>query len=194
MAERVLVVGAGDAGIAVVKELRANPRLGLIPVGFVDDDEAKQGMHIQGMPVFRGRERIAEIVVDHQVSQVIIAMPSAPGTVIREVLEVCERVGVPARTIPSLRDILAGRARIGEIREIQIEDLLRRSPVEIDSPAVGEMLRACRVLVTGAGGALWRCALAMSWAAGGAWCLSSRHRSRVGGRSRSLTRRHGASS
>jgi FlaA1/EpsC-like NDP-sugar epimerase len=154
MADRVLVVGAGDAGIAIIKEMRANPQLGLMPIGFVDDDETKQGMHIQGLPVFGGRERIAEIVVERQVSQVIVAMPSAPGTVIREVLEVCERVGLPARTIPSLRDILAGRARLGEIREIRIEDLLRRAPVEIDAPAVGEMLRACRVLVTGAGGSI----------------------------------------
>jgi len=151
---RALVVGAGDAGTIIVKEMRANPQSGLLPVGFVDDDPAKHGARIHDLPVLGGRERIPELVQDCDVGQVVIAMPTAPGIAIRETLEICERAGVPARIIPSMHDILSGLVRVDQIREIQIEDLLRRAPVQIDATAVERMLRGCRVLVTGAGGSI----------------------------------------
>jgi FlaA1/EpsC-like NDP-sugar epimerase len=151
---RVLLVGAGDAGTIVAREMRANPQFGLLPVGFVDDDEAKQGMRVLGLPVLGGRKRIPELVADHEIDQVVIAMPSAPGTAVREVLEICGRANVRARIVPGMYDILSGLVRVDQIREIQIEDLLRREPVEVDASAVERMLRGCRVLVTGAGGSI----------------------------------------
>lgn len=150
----VLIMGAGDAGAMIVKEMWANPQLGLAPLGFLDDDETKHGVRIHGVPVLGGRERIPEIARKVRVNEVIIAMPTAPGSAIRAVLDICAQIGVPARTIPGIYDILSGRVGVDQIREVEIEDLLRRAPVEVDSVAVERMVHGSRVLVTGAGGSI----------------------------------------
>jgi FlaA1/EpsC-like NDP-sugar epimerase len=152
--KRVLVMGAGDAGAMIAREMRDNPQLGLIPVGFVDDNKNKHGVRIHGVPVLGGRDDIAQLAREHDVSEVIIAIPTAPGSAIREILEICNRVGLPTRTIPGLYDILSGQVSISQIRAIDIEDLLRREPVHTDISAVEEMLQGSRVLVTGAGGSI----------------------------------------
>jgi FlaA1/EpsC-like NDP-sugar epimerase len=152
--KRVLVMGAGSAGSLIVKEMRSNPSLGLEPVGFVDDDQNKQGVRIHGVPVLGSREQIPELVKKHGAGEVIIAMPAAPGPAIRQILDVCSRAGIAARTIPGLYDILSGQVSISQIRKVDIEDLLRREPVRTDTSTVEQMLRGCRVLVTGAGGSI----------------------------------------
>ncbi|MBU0490778.1 MAG: polysaccharide biosynthesis protein [Chloroflexi bacterium] len=152
--KRVLIVGAGDAGAMIVKEMHANPQLGLIPVGFVDDDEHKQGMRIHGRPVLGNREQLPRLVRAHRVDEVIIAIPTAPGSAIRAILTACHQANVPARTIPGLYDILSGQVSVNQIRQVDIEDLLRREPVRTDTSAIGGMLRGRRVLVTGAGGSI----------------------------------------
>lgn len=151
---RVLIVGAGDAGTHIAREMRHNPQIGMDPLGFVDDDPAKQGTRIHGIPVLGGRQDIPRLVEEHPVDQVVIAMPTAPGKVIREVLEMCEAVGVPARTMPGTYELLDGRVSVSQIRPVEIEDLLRREPVETDFAAVQELIRGRRVLVTGAGGSI----------------------------------------
>jgi FlaA1/EpsC-like NDP-sugar epimerase len=150
----VLVMGAGSAGALIVKEMRANPQLGLEPVGFVDDDSAKHGFRISGVPVLGSRKEIPDLVEKHGIAEVIIAMPTAPGAAIREILDICSRVGIPARTIPGLYDILSGQVSVSQLRNVDIEDLLRRDPVQTDVTAVSEMLHGCRVMVTGAGGSI----------------------------------------
>jgi FlaA1/EpsC-like NDP-sugar epimerase len=150
----VLVMGAGSAGAMIVKEMKANPQLGLEPVGFLDDDRGKHGFRISGVPVLGGRKEIPDLVEQHGVAEVIIAMPTAPGVAIREILTICSEVGIPARTIPGLYDILSGQVSVSQLRKVDIEDLLRRDPVQTDVTAVGEMLRGCRVMVTGAGGSI----------------------------------------
>jgi FlaA1/EpsC-like NDP-sugar epimerase len=152
--KRVVVMGAGSAGAMIVEEMRANPHLGLVPVGFLDDDGSKHGVRIHGVPVLGGREKIAEVVRQYGASEVIIAMPAAPGSTIREILAICSRAGTPARTVPGLYDILSGQVHVGQIRDVDIEDLLRREPVQTDTSLVEGMLRNCRVLVTGAGGSI----------------------------------------
>jgi len=152
--KRILIVGAGDAGSMIVKEMRANPQLGMIPWGFVDDDRKKHGIRIHGIPVLGGRDHIPEMVKKYKIDEVVIAMPTAPGTVIRDVLETCQKAGIPARTVPGMYDILSGQVSIRQIRDIDIEDLLRREPVHTDITAVEQMLRDCRVLITGAGGSI----------------------------------------
>jgi len=152
--KQVLIMGAGDAGALIVKEMKSNPQLGLMPVGFVDDDESKRGVRIHGVPVLGSRERIPELVQKHQVDEVIIAMPTAPGRAIREVVDICHRAGVSARTMPGLYDILAGQVSVSQIRPVDIEDLLRREPVHTDVQAISSYLRAACVLVTGAGGSI----------------------------------------
>lgn len=152
--KKVLIMGAGSAGAMIANEMRSNPQLGLVPVGFLDDDGRKHGLWIQGVPVFGGRERIPEIAQEYQVAEVIIAIPTAPGSAIREILAACSQAGVPARTVPGLFDILSGQASVSQIRDVDIEDLLRREPVQTDTSSVEAMLRNCRVLVTGAGGSI----------------------------------------
>ena len=152
--ERVLIVGAGNAGALIVKEMLDNPQVGLEPVGFVDDDPAKHGVRMLGLPVLCGRAGIPDLVLQYRVNQVIIAMPTAPGRAIREVLEICQQAGVPARIVPGMCDILAGQVSVSQARQVEIEDLLRREPVQIDAAAVERMLRGARVLVTGAGGSI----------------------------------------
>ncbi len=150
----VLVIGAGDAGQMIVREMQANPRLGMIPVGFVDDDPRKQGLRIHGVPVLGDRRRIAELAREYQASQVVIAMPTAPGKVIREILHTCEQAGLPVRTVPGIYEILNGQVTVNQIRNVQFEDLLRRAPVQIDTAAVRGLIAGQRVLVTGAGGSI----------------------------------------
>jgi len=153
-ARRVLVMGAGNAGAMIVKEMRSNPQLGLEPVGFVDDDMYKHDVRIHGLPVLGGRHDIPEIVHEYRVAQVIIAMPTAPGKVIREVVEICERAGVETKTMPGIYELLDGAVSVNQLRDVEIEDLLRRDPIKTDIAAVQELLRGKRVLVTGGGGSI----------------------------------------
>jgi FlaA1/EpsC-like NDP-sugar epimerase len=151
---RVLVVGAGDAGAMLVREMEANPGLGLMPVGLIDDDPAKLGMRVHGVPVLGGRQDIEHAVAGEHVDEAIIAMPSVSGRVIRDILAVCGAAGVPARTVPGIYELLEGSVAVSEVREIGLEDLLRRAPVSIDLDEVGGYLHGARVLVTGAGGSI----------------------------------------
>lgn len=153
-ANRVLIMGAGSAGAMMVRELRENPQLALEVVGFLDDDPQKRDMQIYGVRVIGGAHDIPRLVVEHRVSQVIIAMPSAPGKVIRQVVEVCERVGVGTKSMPGIYELLDGKVSVNQLRDVQIEDLLRRKPVRTDVAAVGQLLRGRRVLVTGGGGSI----------------------------------------
>ncbi|NOR84016.1 MAG: NAD-dependent epimerase/dehydratase family protein, partial [Ardenticatenales bacterium] len=100
------------------------------------------------------REAMPALAAEHRVSEVIIAMPTAPGASIREILDVCRHAGVAARTIPGLYDILSGQATVSQIRDVDIEDLLRREPVQIDAAAVRDLLHGKRILVTGGGGSI----------------------------------------
>jgi FlaA1/EpsC-like NDP-sugar epimerase len=152
--QRVLIAGAGEAGALILRELRANPQTGLIPVGFVDDDSHKQGMLIQRVRVLGRCESIPSLVREHRIDQVIIAMPSASGSAVREIVDVCEQAGVRARIIPGMYELLSGAASIGQLRDVQIEDLLRREPVHTDTAQVAALISGRRVLVTGAGGSI----------------------------------------
>ncbi len=164
-ARRVLIVGAGDAGAMVVRELRKNGALGLEPVGFIDDDPVKQHVHIHDVPVLGNRNDIVEMVREYKISQVIIAMPTATGATIRDIVRICDQAGVRAQIVPGLGELLDGRASISNLRDVRIEDLLRREPVQTDVEAVAGLLRGKRVLVTGGGGSIgselcrqiWRC-------------------------------------
>ena len=152
--QRVLIAGAGEAGALILRELRANPQTGLIPVGFVDDDPRKQGMLIQRVRVFGGREAIPALVRDQQIDQVIIAMPAAPGSAVRGIVDICDQAGVRARIIPGMYELLSGAASINQLRDVQIEDLLRREPVHTDTAQIAALIRGRRILVTGAGGSI----------------------------------------
>jgi len=151
---RVLVMGAGDAGAMIVREMQANPGLGLVPVGLLDDNRAKIGMTVHGVLVQGTREDIPRLVREERIDEVIIAMPTAPGRAIRGVVRICQEAGVACKTMPGIYELLSGQVSVRQVREVRIEDLLRREPVRIDAAEAGRYLAGAVVLVTGAGGSI----------------------------------------
>jgi FlaA1/EpsC-like NDP-sugar epimerase len=151
---RALILGAGSAGQLIVKELKSNPQLGLQPVGFLDDDPDKRGMRIMNLPVWGELESLEAVAQAQNIDQVIIAMPTAPGKVIRELVNLCEKAHVPVKTVPGMYEILEGKVRVNQLRDVDIEDLLRREPIVTDIAAVRELIRGKRVLITGGGGSI----------------------------------------
>jgi FlaA1/EpsC-like NDP-sugar epimerase len=152
--QRVLVVGAGNAGAIVVREMLNNPSLGMEVVGFIDDDPRKRSARIVGVPVLGNRRAVPQLVVDHDIELVIIAIPTAPGREVRDIVAICERAGVPTKTMPGLYEMLGGTVSVNQLRNVQIEDLLRREPVRTDTEAVRRLIAGKRVLVTGGGGSI----------------------------------------
>jgi FlaA1/EpsC-like NDP-sugar epimerase len=138
----------------IVRELRSNPELGMLPVGFVDDDMGKHGLKIGGLPVFGALSQTAQIITREDVQELLIAMPSARGTTVRDLVRAALDNGVKARTMPSLTDILAGRVSVSALREIEIQDLLRREPITTNFDQVRTLASGQTVLVTGAGGSI----------------------------------------
>jgi FlaA1/EpsC-like NDP-sugar epimerase len=151
---RVLIDGAGDAGEMVLREMASTRRLSLQPVGFVDDDLSKTGMSIHGVRVLGTLDAIPFLVKKYHIQEVIIAMPTASGSVIRQAFKLCEQAGVPAKAVPGIYELLNGQVSLNRIRKVKIEDLLRREPVQVDATQVRNLLAGKRVLVTGAGGSI----------------------------------------
>lgn len=152
-AKRVLVVGAGNAGVMVVREMQRNPHLGMVPVGFLDDDPVKQGKTILGVRVLGRLEAVAGCAVTAGAQEVIIALPTAPGTVVRGIVERCREVPLPARAIPGVFDLLDGKVSVNRLRNVEISDLLRRAQVPLEARP-RDYIRGRTVLVTGAGGSI----------------------------------------
>lgn len=150
----VLIVGAGSAGAMVAKELANHPEIGKRAVGFIDDDPGKIGSVLLSLPVLGTRDQIAEVVQSHRVHEIIIAMPSAPGSVIRATMDACKDLNVRIKTLPGVYELVDGKVSVKQLRDIQIEDLLGREPVDLDLDQIGAYLAGQTVLVTGAGGSI----------------------------------------
>ncbi|MBA3657927.1 MAG: polysaccharide biosynthesis protein [Gemmatimonadaceae bacterium] len=150
----VLIVGAGDTGKQVVKELFSMPQLNFDPIGFVDDDTTKHNHTLCDLPILGGLDAISRIVEEHGVAELIIAMPSAHGSVVRKVVRAGLDSGIPTLTVPSLPEIISKRANSTSLREVEIHDLLRRDPVVTDLAAVAALATGQTILVTGAGGSI----------------------------------------
>ena len=151
---RVLIAGAGDAGAMTVREMQRNPQLGYWPVGFVDDDPDKQGLSVHGLPVAGSLGDLPHLVGELSVSEVFLAIPTAPGSVVRRVFNLAREASVPIRTLPGYYELIGGRVSVQRAREVRLEDLLRREPAPIDLEGVGAYLTGKTVLVTGAGGSI----------------------------------------
>ncbi|MBN1453822.1 MAG: polysaccharide biosynthesis protein [Anaerolineales bacterium] len=152
--QKVLIMGAGDAGALVVRELQKTSQLNLLPIGFLDDDPAKQKHEINGVPVIGRIADLLDVLDNHPVDEVIIAIPSAAGNVLRFVTDICRLKGIPSRTMPGIYELIGGKVSVSRLREVEITDLLRREPAKIDDRLVGSSLSGKRVLVTGAGGSI----------------------------------------
>jgi len=152
----VLICGAGDAGNTLLREMKKNRELGYTPVGLIDDDPRKRRLRVQGTRVRGTRADLPRILREIDVDEVIIAMPSAPGLVRQEIVEACRKAGVPCTTLPGLPELITGDVTVSLLREVRVEDVLGRAPVEIDFARVARYLNGRAVMVTGAGGSIGR--------------------------------------
>jgi FlaA1/EpsC-like NDP-sugar epimerase len=151
----VLVVGAGDGGRLVLREITRNPELRLTPVGFLDDDPRKRGLRIDGVKVRGDTLRdLGRILAEAEPEEVIIAIPSAPGSLRARVVRECRARAIPVRTLPTVFELLRDPSSARQVREVQVEDVLGREPVVMELDRVGAYLRGQTVLVTGAGGSI----------------------------------------
>ena len=153
---RALIVGAGDAGAIVCREVQKNPQLQFKPIGFVDDDGKKINQEIYGVKVLGLISQIGSVIDKHRIDTVLFAIPSAPGRVVRLVSDVCREKNIPFRTMPGIYELIGGSVNINRLRNVEITDLLRRDPVKLDQDNVGPLLRNKVVLITGAGGSIGR--------------------------------------
>jgi len=151
---RVLIIGAGDAGALVIREIQKNPQLKLTPICFLDDDPAKQKSQIHDVEVIGVLEDLARTILSKRIEEVIIAIPTAPGKIIRHVADVCREKNIPFRTMPGVYELIGGKVSVNRLRNVNINDLLRRSSAMTDDRRVGSILAGRRVLVTGAGGSI----------------------------------------
>ncbi len=153
--QNALIVGAGEAGVLVARELKKHGRnLNIKLLGYVDDDHKKQNQIIQGLPVLGTSSSLSNIVQKYAISEVIIAMPSAPYRTLQEIIGMCEGLDVKIKTVPGIFEILKGQVSLKTLKDVDIEDLLRRPPVELDMQSISAYLANETVMITGAGGSI----------------------------------------
>jgi FlaA1/EpsC-like NDP-sugar epimerase len=152
--KRFLIVGAGNAGEALLREIQRMPETQYEVIGFIDDDPVKQGLNIHGITVLGSVEQLPEVCRDRNIEEIAIAIPSATPHQLRRVIQVCEGAKIRFRTVPSITDIASGKFRVSQIRDVDINDLLSREVVELDLDLIEAFIRDKVVLVTGAGGSI----------------------------------------
>ena len=150
----VLIVGASDTGEVILREMLNRPELNYQPVGLIDDDQGKQGLRIHGVKVLGTRKYLRELITKYQIEEVIITMPTVSREVIRDVFFQCQEVGVKCKTLPGIYQLIDGMVRVEQIKEVGIEDILGREPVEVDLKKVAGYILGKSVLVIGAGGSI----------------------------------------
>ncbi|MGE7862779.1 polysaccharide biosynthesis protein [Bacillus mobilis] len=152
--KRTLIIGAGSAGTMVVRQLQHNKEADLYPIAFVDDDRNKQKLEIYNVPVVGTTNHIQEIVEDNDIEHIIIAIPSLNRNQINEIFEKCRKTKAKTQIVPMLEDLLDGKVSVNEFRDVQVEDLLGREPIQLDDAGIGEKITGKTILVTGAGGSI----------------------------------------
>ncbi|PKN64834.1 MAG: polysaccharide biosynthesis protein [Deltaproteobacteria bacterium HGW-Deltaproteobacteria-15] len=152
--KRVLVIGAGDAGELLIREVRENKHISYHVVGLIDDNESKVQKTIHGVPVLGTLNDLVALVKNLEIDELIIAIPSASAVQMRRIVNFCETSGVPYKTIPGIGELIEGRVSVNFIREVRYEDLLGREPVELNMEQIGGYITDKRVLVTGGAGSI----------------------------------------
>jgi len=150
----LLIVGAGDAGAMIAREIKQRYYNSKHIVGFIDDDPYKRNQMMYGIKILAGRAAIRQIVKKYQVDEIIIAMPSAGGVVVREILGECKHTNCSVKTLPGIYEMIDGKVTIQQLRDIDLEDLLKREPVRLNLNEIAGYISGRRVLVTGAGGSI----------------------------------------
>lgn len=151
---RALIIGAGAAGRMVVRQLKYNNEVQLYPVAFIDDNIKMHRLDILGVPVVGGTEEIDEIVKIHNIERIIVAIPSLKKIELNRILSICSKTGIKTQILPMIEDIIIGKVSINQFRDVQVEDLLGRNPVELDTENIVSYIKNKVVLVTGAGGSI----------------------------------------
>jgi len=151
---RVLVYGAGDAGEMIVRDMRTKSSQPYRAIGFIDDDRAKVGLRIHGLPVLGTGQDLAPVIERYAPHEILIAIPTAKPATIRAIVRSLEPFKIPIKTVPNLRDLIDGRVEIAKIRSLSVEDLLVRAPIGLDARPLKSLIAGRRVMVTGAGGSI----------------------------------------
>lgn len=151
---QVMVVGAGEAGATIIREMQAHPELNLVPVAVVDDDPAKKGLRLYGVPVLGNRSLIPDLVEQQAIEEVIIAIPNLGRQTMTEIFELCSSANCTVKALPSVSQLIDETVLIQQVRNIEIEDLLGRDPVQLDLEEIDAFIKGKKVLVTGAGGSI----------------------------------------
>ncbi|HEF7294306.1 TPA: polysaccharide biosynthesis protein [Bacillus cereus] len=152
--KRTLIIGAGSAGTMVVRQLQHNREADLYPIAFVDDDRNKQKLEIYNVPVVGTTNHIQDIVENNDIEHIIIAIPSLSRNQINEIFEKCRKTKAKTQIVPMLEDLLDGKVSVNEFRDVQVEDLLGREPIQLDDAGIGGEIAGKTILVTGAGGSI----------------------------------------
>jgi FlaA1/EpsC-like NDP-sugar epimerase len=153
--KEVIIVGAGDAAQLILREMLKNPALGYTPIGLVDDDPRKKNLRLHGVRVLGTTRELGHLVRDRRPDELLIAIPSASGEVRERIVEIARAVKIPVKTLPGLPALIAGDYNLaGQIRPVEVEDLLGREPVDVDIDSIAGYLTGEVVLVTGAGGSI----------------------------------------
>jgi len=151
---RAMIIGAGNCGVLIAKEMKKNEKLDMSPVCFIDDDPLKHGQQVNGCPVAGGRGRIIELAQKYKIDDIIIAIPSASRSQIAEILEISKHTNAKLRIIPPIEQVIEGQVSLQKMRDVDVEDLLGREPVKLQLEGIAGYLEGKTVLVTGAGGSI----------------------------------------
>ena len=151
---RVLIVGAGEAGTMIAREMLRNPQAKRLPVGFIDDDPSKKRERYLGLRVFGRIDNLPAVARMQRVDEIIIAIPSQTGSVVRRVVDLAQKAKVDYRIIPGIYELISGSVSVSQIREVDVEDLLRRKAVRLDTNDIADYIEGRTILVTGAGGSI----------------------------------------
>jgi FlaA1/EpsC-like NDP-sugar epimerase len=152
--KKTLLIGAGDAGEMIVRDMKNNPQYAYQPIGFIDEDKYKVGLTIHGIPIFGTNSMIGEVIEKYTPEEIIICIPSASNKAIRQLFELCKPYNIPIKTLPGMSDILRGDVSVSQIKPLSLEDLLHREPVQTDLQSIKDYIKGKSVLVTGAGGSI----------------------------------------
>lgn len=151
---RIVIMGAGDVGARLAQEAASRPRLGLNPICFLDDDKSKHGRQVHGITVRGLPEDVIKLANDEALDAAVIAMPSASGKRVRDIVKIANDANLKVEIVPSMSELTSGRVQVSRIRPVDVEDLLGREAVELDTEGIRDSVQGCVVLVTGAGGSI----------------------------------------
>ena len=152
--KRVLIIGAGDAGEMILRQIIKDPKLGYMPVAIIDDSPKKIKTKIHGVPVLGTLNDLNQIVINRRIDEIIIATPSAKASEMRNIVLACETTGIEFKTVPGPKEIVDGNVEVAQLRKVKVEDLLDRNPINIDLEQIKKYLDKKVVLITGAGGSI----------------------------------------